>query len=264
MGNDLRAELIVQRRRPANWLLLAVAVVLTVTFAYVVPYAGSEPGLNALLPERFAGSAIGGTPAFIGALALVYGVMVAGSEYAWQTWKTFLVQQPSRLRAYAGKAAAVATGTLLLTAVLLLVTAACSLAVAGGENAPISWPPATEVAGDLATGWLISTMWGMLGVLLAVALRGVAMPIGLGLVWLLAVQNLISGIAAPLIGWVYDVQPWLPGGAAGSLVASMGARVGTPGVAELTTPGRAALVLAAYLAMFTVAAGALLRRQDIA
>src|SRR3954452_17881375 len=152
MGNDLRAELIVQRRRPANWLLLAVAVVLTVTFAYVVPYAGSEPGLDALLPERFAGSAIGGTPAFIGALALVYGVMVAGSEYAWQTWKTFLVQQPSRLRAYAGKAAVVTTGTLLLTVTPLLVPAVCSVGVEAAADAPIGWPSAIEIARDLAAG----------------------------------------------------------------------------------------------------------------
>jgi ABC-2 type transport system permease protein len=264
VGSDLRAELMVQGRRPANWLLLAVAATLTVTFAYVVPYAGSEPGLDSLLPQRFAGSAIGGTPAFIGALALIYGVMVAGSEYTWQTWKTFLIQQPSRLRVYAGKAAAVATGTLLLAAMLLLVTAACSLAVAAAADAPIVWPPVAEVARDLAAGWLVTTMWGMVGVLLAVALRGVAMPIGLGLVWLLAVQNLISGIAAPLIGWVDDLQPWLPGGAAGSLVASLGARTGTPGVAELTTPGRATLVLMVYLCLVTAAAGAVLRRQDIA
>jgi ABC-2 type transport system permease protein len=158
----------------------------------------------------------------------------------------------------------VAAGTLLLTAVLLLVTAACSLAVAAAEDAPIVWPPVAEVAQGLAAGWLVTTMWAMLGVLLAVALRGVAMPIGLGLVWLLAVQNLISGIAAPLIGWVDDVQPWLPGGAAGSLIASLGARVGTPGIAELTTPGRATLVSAAYLCVFAAAAGAVLRRQDIA
>jgi ABC-2 type transport system permease protein len=267
MMSDLRAELMVQARRPASWLLLAIAVALTVTFAYLVPYAGSrsDPGaLTPLLTGGFAGSALGGLPAFTGALALIFGVLVAGGDYGYETWKTVLVQQPSRWRVYAGKAATVAVGTLLMVITLLAVTAVCSLIVGAAEGAPIAWPPITEVLRDLAAGWLVAAMWGMSGVLLAIALRGVALPVGIGLVWMLAVQNLISGLAAPLLDWVDRAQQWLPGGAAGSLVASLGARAGTPGVAELTSTGRSAAVLAAYLAVFTLVAGAVLRRRDLA
>ncbi len=271
MWPDTRAELIVQTRRPANWLLLATAVALTVTFAYVIPYAGYRAAtgpaarpLAPLLTDQFAGSALGGLPAFIGALALIFGVLVAGGDYAWDTWKTMLVQQPSRLRVYAGKVATVAAGALLLVVTLLVVSAAASLAVAAVEDAPVGWPPAAEIGADLAAGWLIATMWGMFGVVLAVALRAVALPVGIGLVWMLAVQNLISGLAAPLLDWVDALQQWLPGGAAGSLVASLGARADTPGVAELTGTDRALLVLAAYLVAFTVTAGSLLRRRDLA
>src|SRR5262249_28697768 len=122
MWHDTRAELAVQLRRPANWLLLAIAAVLTLTFAYVIPYAGYRSGsdggptrtLDQMLPNGFAGAAIGGFPVFVGALALIFGVLVAGSDYAWNTWKTLLVQQPSRGRVYAGKVSTVAAGTLVL------------------------------------------------------------------------------------------------------------------------------------------------------
>jgi hypothetical protein len=94
-------------------------------------------------------------------------------------------------------------------------------------------------------------------------LRGVALPVGLGLVWLLAVQNLLALIAAPLLDWVADAQKGLPGPNAGSLVAALGAGPETPGVEALVGGGQAAVVLSAYLLVFAAAGGAILRRRDI-
>lgn len=100
MLTSVRAELTKQALRPAGWLLLAIAALLTLTFAYVIPYAGytgttsggpgTGRGLASMLPAEFAGSALGGTPVFVGALALIFGVLVAGSEYGFETWKTVL------------------------------------------------------------------------------------------------------------------------------------------------------------------------------
>lgn len=267
MWPDLRAESIVQLRRPANWLLLAVAAALTLTFGYVIPYAGrgSSSALPPrLLPAHFAGTAIDGLPLFIGALALIFGVLVAGSEYAWQTWKTLLAQRPARGAVFAGKAATVAAGSLILTVMLLALAAAASQIVAGAEGADAAWPAAGEILTDLGAGWLIAFMWAMLGVTLAIALRGVALPIGIGLVWLLAVQNLISALAAPLLDWVDAAQQWLPGPAAGSLAATLGGNESTPGVAELASQTQSWLVVAAYLIVFTVPAAVLLARRDLA
>ncbi|HWL99611.1 MAG TPA: hypothetical protein VNP20_19880 [Nocardioidaceae bacterium] len=272
MWHDSKAELIVQLRRPANWLLLATAAALTLSFAYVIPYAGYRGGspagagaepLRQMLPTEFAGAAIGGMPAFIGALALIFGVLVAGSDYAWHTWKTLLVQQPSRGKVLAGKVGTIAAGTLLLVLVLLGVSAAASLAVAGIEGADTTLPQIQEILADLAAGWLIVFMWGMFGVALAIALRGIALPVGIGLVWMLAIQNLITALAAPLIGWVDDAQAWLPGPAAGSLVATLGGGERTPGVAELSGQTQSVLVLLAYLTVFTLTAVALLHRRDL-
>lgn len=272
MWRDTRAELAVQRRRPANWLLLATAAALNLTFGYLIPYAGyrsgtdSGPGvrpLAQLLPAEFGGVAIGGTPVFVGALVLIFGVLVAGSDYSWDTWKTLLVQRPSRGMVFAGKVTTVAVGALILVLALLGISAAASLTIAGIEGADVVLPTVQKVVGDLAAGWLIAFMWGMLGVALAITLRAVALPVGLGLVWMLAIQNLITALAAPLIDWVDAAQQWLPGPAAGSLVATLGGGKGTPGVAELSSQSQSVVVLVAYLAVFAIAAAVLLRRRDL-
>jgi ABC-2 type transport system permease protein len=272
-GSNARAELARVVRRPANWLLLAVAVVLSVTFAYLIPYAGfaggtqgppgSDRGLPTMLPGQFVGNAVGGMPVFVGALALIFGVLVVGSEYGWQTWKTVLAQGPSRPRVYGAKLAAVGTGVLVLVLVLFAVAAAASAVVAGLENQAMTWPSAADVLTGIGGGWLVTMMWACLGVLLGVALRGVALPIGLGLVWLLAVQNLLAAIAAPLVDWIAQMQKGLPGPNAGSLVAALGAGSDTPGVAALVNGGQATLVVVAYLLGFALVGGWLVSRRDI-
>lgn len=269
MWHDTRAEAVVQLRRPANWLLLATAAALTVTFAYVIPFmgyrssAGGGTELAAMLPADFASTAIGGVPVFIGALALIFGVLVAGSDYGWVTWKTLLVQQPSRVAVFAGKVGTVAAGTLILLATLLGVSAIASLAVAGIEGTATTLPPVPEILRDLAAGWLIAFMWAMLGVTLAVGMRAVALPVGIGLVWMLAIQNLITALAAPLIGWVDAVQQWMPGPAAGSLVAALGGRADTSGASQLSGAAQSVLVLLAYLTVFTSLAALWLKRRDL-
>ncbi|WP_116040534.1 ABC transporter permease subunit [Amycolatopsis palatopharyngis] len=270
---SVRAELAKAARRPSLWLLAAVAVVLSLTFAYLIPYAGfaggtegppnSDRGLAAMLPAEFAGSALAGTPVFVGALALVLGVLVVGGEYTTETWKTLLAQGPSRLTVYGAKIVTVAVGVLALTVSLFATTAIASAVVAALEEQPMLWPSVSAIATGLGAGWLITMMWAALGIALAVALRGVALPIGLGLVWLLAVQNLIASIAAPLVDWIADLQKALPGPNAGSLVAALGAAADTPGVSEIVGGGQAALVVAGYLAAFATIGGWLLSRRDI-
>lgn len=270
MLSDLRAQSIVQLRRPAHRVLLAAAAALTTTFGYLIPYAGYRGGsapvgktLDTMLPGAFAGTAVGGLPVFTGALALIFGVLVAGGDYAWETWKTLLVQQPSRAAVFAAKAGTIAVGTLILVLTLFAVSVSASLVIAGAENASTALPPLRDVLADAGAGWLIAFMWAMSGVLLAVALRSVALPVGIGLVWMLAVQNLITSLAAPALDWVDVLQEWLPGPAAGSLVATLGGGQGTPGVAELASGTQSVVVLVAYLALFMIAAAALLNRRDL-
>ncbi|MFI6131826.1 hypothetical protein [Micromonospora sp. NPDC051141] len=81
------------------------------------------------------------------------------------------------------------------------------------------------LAVGVGAGWLVATMWAMLGAVLAVA--------------------------------------GLPGPNAGALAAALGAPGGTPGVAATVGGGPAAVVVAAYLVGFAAVGAALLRRRDI-
>ncbi|MDI5982173.1 ABC transporter permease subunit [Amycolatopsis magusensis] len=266
------AELTKLARRPANWLMLAVGTALGLTFTYLLPLAGaagaagapnSDRGLAATLPDQLVGNSIGGLPVFLGAIALVIGVLAVGTEYGWGTWKTVLTQGPSRLVVYGGKLVALAAAMLVLVLTIFATGALVSTAIALSEGSPMTWPAVGDLVTGVGAGWLIASTWAVLGALLAIGMRGVALPMGLGLVWLLVVQNLLLGVAAPLLPWVNDLQLGLPGSNAGSLVASLGASTRSPGVAELTSPLQATLVLAAYLLAFTTLGGWLLHRRDV-
>jgi ABC-2 type transport system permease protein len=268
MWASTRAELTKLVRRPANWLLLAVALALSLTFTYLVPYAGADGptadrGVASTFPDHLVGHSIGGWPVFAGAIALILGVLATGGEYGWGTWKTVLTQGPSRLSVYTGKLAAIGLAVMVMVLTLFAAGAVTSTAIAAAEGAAMNWPSVGDLAIGVGAGWLIAMMWAMLGVVLAVGLRGVAMPIGLGLVWLMAVQNLLTAVAAPLLDWVAEAQKGLPGPNAGSLVAALGSSPQTPGVADLVGSGQAAAVVAAYLVTFGVLGGLLLRRRDI-
>jgi ABC-type transport system involved in multi-copper enzyme maturation permease subunit len=259
-------------RRPANWLLLAIAVILGLLFTYVIAYAGyaggtggprSTRGLAALLPDQLVGNSIAGLPVFLGAIVTILGVLTVGSEYAWGTWKTVLAQGPGRMTVLAAKFAALALAALGFVVVLFAVGAGASALIAVGENEPLHWPAAADVVTGIGAGWLIASMWAAFGAALAVLLRGVALPIGLGLVWLLAVQNLLALLAAPLLDWVAQMQKGLPGPNAGSLAAALGSGTDTPGVQAVVGGASAAAVIAAYLVGFVVVSAAVLRRRDI-
>lgn len=267
------AELTKLARRPANWLMLAVSTALGLTFTYLLPLAGaagassgapnSDRGIASTFPDQLVGNSIGGLPVFLGAIALVIGVMAVGGEYGWGTWKTVLTQGPSRLTVYGGKLFALAAAMLALVLTIFVTGALVSAVIALSEGAPLSWPSVGSLAAGVGAGWLIAFTWAAFGVLLAIAMRGVALPMGLGLVWLLVVQNLLIGVAAPLVSWVQDLELGLPGSNAGSLVASLGASTQSPGVAELTGPLQAALVVGAYLVAFVGVGGWLLHRRDV-
>jgi ABC-2 type transport system permease protein len=272
MRGSFSAEMIKLVRRPASWMLLALAVVLSLTFTYLIPYAGyaggtggvrADRGLAAMLPAELVGNSLGGLPVFFGAIVLILGVLTVGSEYGWGTWKTVLTQGPSRLAVLGGKLLTLAVGTLAMVLAVFAAGAIATAVIAAVEGQPADWPPVGDLLLGVGGGWLVATMWATLGGLLAVLMRGVALPVGLGLVFMLAVQNLLSSIAAPLLDWVAQAQKGMPGPNAGSLVAALGASADTPGVEAAVGGGQAAVVVAGYLVGFVVLTGIYLRRRDI-
>ncbi len=279
MRASIGAELFKIVKRPAVWVLLAAWLVANQVFSFVIPYlsyrgsstppeaaAGRTPDeiLADALPANLVENAIAGLPLFGGALLLVLGGLVMGSEYGWDTLRTMFTQRPRRLAIFGGKLIALGVVVTALVLATFAADAATSWGLATVESAPTNWPSLGDLAVGIAAGLLIAGTWTAVGVVLAVLLRGTALPIGLGLVWLLALENLIRGAAALLD--VFDtVQKALPGVNAGSLVAELvsASGEGTPGVSAVVGGGQAAAVLAAYAVVGLGAAAIILQRRDV-
>jgi ABC-type transport system involved in multi-copper enzyme maturation permease subunit len=204
---------------------------------------------------------------FAGALALIIGALATGSEYGWGTLKTVLTQRVGRFSVLGGKLSAIAIAILVLVLVVFGINSLWSWVIAETVGRPAEWPSVLDLTRGIAAGWLILVVWSLIGALLGTLFRSTSLATGLGLVWALAVENLIRGFAG-LLGFLDAFQRGLPGVNAGSLVASLGAAPldetgGTPGVTEVVSGTQAALVLIAYVVVLVLIAGLALRRQDV-
>jgi ABC-type transport system involved in multi-copper enzyme maturation permease subunit len=280
MSGSYRAELLKLRKRSAVWVLFGAGLVLSLIFGYLLPYLGYVTGdenpqtdgvprseiLRGMLPERVLDNTIGGYPIFAGALALVLGAIVVGGEYTWGTLKTILTQRPGRGAVLAAQFLALATMVAVWVLGIFVACALCSIAIAAVENGSTAWPGVTAVLEGLAGGWLVLVMWCLAGAVLAVAFRNVALPIGLGVVWILGIETLLAGVVSSLLPDLEFLSDALPGANAGSLVSSvtgMAAADAPPGVRDAVGGGRALLTLLAYCAIFAVLAGWTTRRRDV-
>lgn len=272
MLHSYAAELLKLRKRPAVWVLGAVWLALMLTFTYLFPYlsyrSASNPRAAArlladVLPAQLPGHAISGYPMWGGALIVALGALSLGSEYGWGTVKTMLANAPGRLTVYMAQVLALATAVGLLVVVAFALSAGASVAIGMSANASLDAPAAADVARSVGAGWLILVMWCLFGVALGVALRGTALSIGLGLIWVMAVENLIRGTAG-LVSAIGQIEKGLPGVNAGSLASSLGASGGgSVGVAPVVSGVQGAWVVGLYLVAFLTAGALVLRRRDV-
>jgi ABC-2 type transport system permease protein len=281
MNGSYRAEMSKLARWPAVWVLGAALLVLSQVFGYLIPYVAYSSGggsgfaagqstaqlLADVLPARLVPNTLGGFPIFAGALALILGGIATGSEYGWRTLKTIVTQRPRRATVLGGKLLATTTIVLALVLAVFALNALWSGVIAATEGRRADWPSVLELAQGIGAGWLILGMWSLLGALLGILFRSTSLAIGLGLVWALAVENLVRGFAG-LLDFLDVLQEGLPGTNAGSLVASLGAATidqpgGTPGVTNVVSGPQAVVVLVVYVAAMALMAAFALRRQDI-
>ena len=272
--SSLRAELLVVRKRTSTWILLGLWTALALVFAYAVPYVtylnGSSPeSLAEVLPQNLVETLMGGFPFFGGVLALMLGVLAFGSEYGWGTLKTLFTQRPGRLQVYAAKLAALALTAGAFVLVVYALGALATYGIALREGADAGWPSAGEIVRGLAAGWLILSVWAALGVLLAVAFRGTALAVGIGVLYAFVIEGLLSALATQVSALDGVVEFFLR--ATGySLVIALGVPAddfSDRGPGSFSGPfvggGQALLVLASYLAAVLVLAAWLLRRRDV-
>jgi ABC-2 type transport system permease protein len=223
---------LVLRKRPACWVLLAAWLVLDLVFAYLLPLIGyasgqgrpaaglptAEAALRSTLPDQLVPNALGGMAIFGGVIAVIFGALNTGGDYALGTVKTALLQRHGRVTVAAAKLGAVATATLFTVVVTMTVGTVTSLAVAWSTGRPTHWPAAGGLVLGFLAGWLVLTMWALFGAVLGYLIRGVALPIGLGLVWVMAVENLIANVLTDLVSWLRPVRDLLPAANSASFV----------------------------------------------
>jgi ABC-type transport system involved in multi-copper enzyme maturation permease subunit len=275
-----RAELLRLRRWPALWVMVGVWLLLNITFVFVFPYLSYRNGtggfatqgvarqqlLANVMPAHVPIAVVQGMPMFGGAIMLTLGGLAAGSGYGWGTWKTAFTQGLGRLAVIGGTLAALAGVVVTVVVATFAVDLGIASILATVEGQSIVAPAAGEVARALASGVLILGMWALAGVAVGTLARSPALAVGLGAVWVLAVENLLRG-AATLLDWLQPVTDVLPGTVVGSVAAALGATPvsegGTPGVVANLDGGSSVALALAYLVAFAVVTAVLVRRRDV-
>ena len=274
-----RADALRLRRWPTVWVLTGIWLLLNVIFVYVFRYLAYRNGsgdfaegttpeelLAGLLPGRVPLSVVQGLPMFGGAIILALGALAAGSGFGWGTWKTALTQGPSRLAVGGGTLLALGGLVLAVLALTFVLDLGIASALAMVEGQSLRLPGFVALVEAIGSGVLIMTMWALAGVALGTLTRSPALAVGLGVVWVLAVENLLRGVAS-LVSWLGPVTDVLPGTAAGSLVAAIGATPvsegGSPGVVTNLAGWPAVGVLLGYVVIFVVGTALVARRRDV-
>ncbi len=278
MTNDLRADVLLLRKRTATWVLLAVSMIMSLVFTYVFPYvtysdtASSQrtaADLQPLLPRSLVSSVLAGFPFYFGMFALILGVLQFGSEFSWGTFKTTFMQRSDRIRVVLSKVIALAI-TLSIYAISVFVAGAvASLLIASREGATVNWPPVLDFVKAFAAGWLILTLWGLFGVLLATLSRGIALAMGLGIVYALVVEGLVTGFGST-IQVLHDISIGFLRTNGYSLIAPLqtGSSTGNDGPGFFTGPyvseWQALLIIVGYLILFAGGSALIIARRDVA
>jgi ABC-type transport system involved in multi-copper enzyme maturation permease subunit len=199
MIKTIGAELLVIRKRAATWILLGLWTVLGVFFAYIVPYAldpeDAPGGVDRFFPDALVSNILANFPFFGGVFALMLGVLAIGSEYGWDTLKTLFTQRPGRLRVFATKLCAIGLVLIPFVLVSLAAGAVTSYVIARIEHAAVDWPSAWLLVRAIAGGWLMLVVWAALGILLGVLTRGTSLAIGIGILYALVIEGLLSAFA---------------------------------------------------------------------
>jgi ABC-type transport system involved in multi-copper enzyme maturation permease subunit len=267
MINTIKSEWRKNRFRPA-FLIGSGLVAAVTTLAYTAnwyvathPSAGDRPiPLSVLYPHDFVTQVLGAGFPLGAALAIVLGAIFAGSDYSWGTLKTTLTQGPGRLTVWAGRLVVFMAWMVILTVVLFVVGAACSLGIASIEGGTVTWPAIDVVVKGFGAILLILAANGSIGLVLGVGIRQSAAALGVGLVYLLAIEAIAFRFVDSLNNGAYE---WI-----GKLFVDQNASAllqhlvpGAP--AAIVDAQQAVLVLVAYVVGLAIVAAGLLRQRDV-
>ena len=264
----IKAEWRKNRLRPAFLVAAGLVAGITVLAFSSNWYLATHPGtrgdravpLASLFPDQFVKNVMGAGFPIGAAIAIVLGAIVAGSEYSWGTLKTLFTQGPGRLTTWSGRLIVFTLWMGVLTVILFSAGAAYSAVIASVNNHAIVWPAAIDVVKGFAAIWLILTVYGGLGMAIAVLVRQSAAAIGIGVVYLLSVEvilvRFIDTVSNGDYKWIGNL---FSGQNANALIGHLGGARSVPISAE-----QAVLVLFAWLAGALIVAAGLQRVRDVA
>ncbi len=263
----IKSEWRKNRFRPAFLVGTGLIGALTVLAYSANWYLALHPGsadrpvvLATLYPAHFVENVLGAGFPLGAAMAIVLGAIYAGSEYGWGTLKTMLTQGPGRVTAWAGRVIVFVAWMGIMTAVLFVIGAVYSAVIVSFENQSISWPALETIAKGVGTIWLVFAVNGAIGMALGVVIRQSAAALGIGLVYLLAVEiiavRFIDSLSNGAYKWVGDL---FVGQNSNALLQSITPQAIAPSIGA----AQALAVLAAYLVALLVVAGALIRLRDV-
>ncbi|WP_433758385.1 ABC transporter permease [Nocardia sp. CA-135398] len=273
-----KAEMLRLRKWPAFWIILGTWILLNLTFSYLFNYLAYSSGdmktmsnglpkdvlLHQMLPAAVPEVFTQGMAMFGGALMLILGALTIGSGYGWGTWKTVLTQGPSRTNAIGGALISLALTVIGLVCVAFVADIGVASIIATSQSQSLALPGLGHAMNGIITGTAILGMWTLAGALIGAIARGPALAVGLGLVWVLVVENLLRGVAA-IFSPIKVLTDHLPGTAAGSMAGAMRTVEGpsTPGVLNILSRTQSLIALVVYVALFAAGTMWLVRRRDM-
>lgn len=267
----IKSEWRKNRFRPAFLVSSGIIAAITVLLYGVSWYQALNPGaarqpvsLLTLYPDQFVNNVMGAGFPLGAAIAIVLGALIAGSEYSWGTMKTSLTQGPGRLTTWFGRVVAFEAWMGILTAILFAVGAASSVVVASFQGHTIAWPAIIDIAKGLGTIWLVFAVNGAIGLALGVLIRSSAAALGVGLIYVLAVEviavRFIDSISNGVYKWIGDL---FVNQNATALTGSFMSPAFRSSLAPSIGAEQAVLVLFAYFAGLVIVAATLIRQRDV-
>ncbi|MFA6001536.1 MAG: ABC transporter permease [Thermoleophilia bacterium] len=274
--NSLLAELLLLRRRTATWILLGFWTTIALLFSYVLPYYAYTANTNfhgrgivlyVLLPQNLVSTITATFPFFGGTMILILGVLSMGSEYNWGTLTTVLVQRDSRLKFFLAKIAALAIAIVPFVLLVFLLGFLTSSIIALREDQAIILPSLWDLVRALSIGWFLLAVWASFGVLLAVLSKGTALAIGLGIIYGLVLEGIISSFGRQ-IDLLDQISKGLLRTNGYSLISTLGgsvtAEVGPGGFSGTTVSGtQASIVFGVYILLFVAISALVIRLRDV-
>jgi hypothetical protein len=265
-------------RRPAIWVLIAYWLAQAVGFGVVLQAvlhrdmaAEAPPGTDlaamraGLLPGNLAAFGAGSMPFYGTAIALCIGVIAIGSEYRNGTVRLLYSQGPARLGVLGAQAVALSGILGVMTVLTYIADYVGLVVVAGLWDWEMTLPALGPTLVSLLASWLTVTAYGLVGLTLAVATRGITGALTAGLVWCLAVETALIQIGQT-VSWLRVPVQGLLGTASADLAVARGSTPWWPGAVSPTAAGVgwvAAATLLAWCAAALIVSGLLVRRRDI-